>query len=142
MTNNIVSNCPLCEEHGLHLMPTEDKVMQCLNCGFVSSDKYLGTKDTNEEYMKLTDQMKEWSVDDSNFGLPRIWIPSMITLPFAMLYPITVDGKMKWALAKMVDIPKEEQKKELDDYSEGVKRRIGKLTRKLREATRQSVSTC
>ena len=30
-----------------------------------------------------------------------------------------------------------EKKKELDDYSEGVKRRIGKLTRKLREAERQ-----
>tara|TARA_R110002020_G_scaffold148564_3_gene324436 strand:+ start:650 stop:1660 length:1011 start_codon:yes stop_codon:yes gene_type:complete len=30
-----------------------------------------------------------------------------------------------------------EKKKELDDYSDGVKRRIGKLTRKLREAERQ-----
>ena len=31
----------------------------------------------------------------------------------------------------------EEKQKDLDDYSEGVKRRIGKLTRKLREAERQ-----
>ena len=108
--NGIVSNCPLCEEHSLHFMPTDDKVMQCLNCGYVSSQKYLGIKKDNEEFSKLSEEMKEWAIEDHSFGLPRIWIPSMITLPFAMLYPTNVDGKMKWALSKMVDIPKEEQK--------------------------------
>ena len=34
----------------------------------------------------------------------------------------------------------EEQKKELDDYSEGVKRRIAKLTKKMREAERREVA--
>ena len=32
---------------------------------------------------------------------------------------------------------REESKKELDDYSDGVKRRIAKLTKKMREAERQ-----
>ena len=35
------------------------------------------------------------------------------------------------------DVQASEQKKELDDYSEGVQKRIAKLTRKMREAERQ-----
>ena len=35
------------------------------------------------------------------------------------------------------DVPEGEQKKELDDYSEGVNKRIAKLTRRMREAERQ-----
>ena len=35
------------------------------------------------------------------------------------------------------DVQSSEQKKELDDYSEGVQKRIAKLTRKMREAERQ-----
>ena len=56
--------------------------------------------------------MKKWSVEKNN----QIWIPSMITLPFGMLYPINVkvgDGVktiMKWSLAEMVDIPEDERK--------------------------------
>ena len=50
--------------------------------------------------------MQSWSVEDND----RIWIPSMITLPFGTIYPTNVDGEMKWASAEMVDIPEEEQK--------------------------------
>ena len=35
------------------------------------------------------------------------------------------------------DVQASEQKKELDDYSDGVQKRIAKLTRKMREAERQ-----
>ena len=35
------------------------------------------------------------------------------------------------------DVPASEKKAELDEYSEGVKKRIAKLTRKMREAERQ-----
>ena len=35
------------------------------------------------------------------------------------------------------DVQEGEQKKELDDYSEGVNKRIAKLTRRMREAERQ-----
>ena len=55
--------------------------------------------------------MKNWAVEKNN----RIWIPSIITLPIGMLYPINIDNmvnhdtEMKWAFAPMVDISEEEK---------------------------------
>ena len=104
---NIISNCPLCEEHSLHLIgEKESQLMQCIWCGYVSSPKFTGIKDENEEYQKLTDDMKGWSKEAIN----RIWIPSMFTLPDGMIYPENEDGKMKWKLAELVDVPRDEQK--------------------------------
>ena len=50
----IVSNCPLCEDKSLHVLE-EDGIgtQQCINCGYVSSDKYIGTKDNNKYYKDL-----------------------------------------------------------------------------------------
>ena len=109
----IISDCPLCSEHSLHVIGDDtEAIMQCLHCGYVSSSKYIGDKDTNEEYKKLPDQMKKWTKSNKN----RMWIPTMLTLPDGMLYPMDdKDGKMKWGLSPMVDIPKEEQK----DYPDG-----------------------
>jgi len=117
----IISNCPLCEEHSLHVTDTNEqnnlKLMQCIHCGYVSTDKFLGTKEDNEEYQKLTDEMKEWAVENDG----RIWTPSMITLPMGMLYPFNDEDKnMKWGYAKMIDIPKEEQKNYPVPNQEGV----------------------
>ena len=120
---DIISNCFLCEEHSLHVAGTEEaQVMQCINCGYVTSTKYIGPQEENEEYKRLTEDMKRWS----KFENGRTWIPSIITLPIGMLYPIDVEVKneeasknsgiivteniMKWSFAPMVDIPKEEQK--------------------------------
>ena len=100
----IISNCPLCEEHSLHVVGEEEsQVMQCINCGYVSSTKFIGNKETNEEYKKLTDDMKSWVVEKND----RIWIPTILTLPIGMLYPIG-DDDMKWAFAPMIEIPEEE----------------------------------
>ena len=80
-----------------------------------------GTKD-NEEYQKLSDDMKNWAVETDG----RIWIPTMMTLPMGMLYPFNekpndeVDKIMKWAYAEMIDIPEEEQKKYPVPNQEGV----------------------
>jgi len=111
--NNIISNCLLCEEHSLHVIEqTEMKLMQCVNCGYTSTDKFLGTKENNDEYQKLSDDMKNWAVEHEG----RIWIPTMMTLPMGMLYPFNekpddkVDKVMKWGYAKMINIPEEEQK--------------------------------
>jgi len=106
--NSIISNCPLCEQHSLHVVgEVEVQIHQCINCGYVSSPKYIGTKETNEEYQKLTDDMKKWSVEENG----RIWIPTMMTLPTAMLYPTDgEDGVMKWAYAPIVDIPEDKRK--------------------------------
>ena len=84
---DIVSNCFLCGEHSLHVAGTEDaQVMQCINCGYTTTSKYIGTKKENEEFQKLGEDMKNWAVEKNN----RIWIPSIITLPVGMLYPINM----------------------------------------------------
>jgi len=112
----IVSNCPLCEQHSLHIIGQEEaQMLQCLHCGYVSTTKFIGKKEDNEEYQNLTEDMKNWSKEFND----RIWIPTMMTLPIGMLYPFDVeevvaDGTrrtvMKWAFAEMVNIPEEEQK--------------------------------
>ena len=106
---NIVSNCPLCEEKSLHVIGEKDaRIQQCIACGYVTNSKYKGKKETNEEFQKLGDEMQKWSKEALNY----IWIPTIMTLPDFMLYPFDdKDGEMKWALAEMVDIPKEEQEK-------------------------------
>lgn len=103
---DVVGNCFLCEEHSLHVMGTEEaQVMQCINCGYTTTSKFIGTKKTNEEFQKLSEDMKKWSKEENG----RIWIPSIITLPIGMLYPIDVKDKMKWSFAPMVEIPEEEK---------------------------------
>jgi hypothetical protein len=105
---DLVSNCFLCEEHSLHVAGTEEaQVMQCISCGYVTSTKYIGTKETNEEYQKLGEDIKKWVKEENG----RIWIPSIITLPIGMLYPIDEDNKMKWSFAPMVEIPDDEREK-------------------------------
>ena len=47
----IISNCSLCEEHSLHVIEhDETTLMQCLYCGYATSDKFVGDKVINKEY--------------------------------------------------------------------------------------------
>ena len=104
---DIIGNCPLCEERALHVAGTEEaQVMQCINCGYTTSTKFTGTKKTNEDFQKLGEDMKNWAVEKNG----KIWIPSIITLPIGMLYPINIKNKLKWAFAPMVEISEEERK--------------------------------
>ena len=104
---DIVSNCFLCGEKSLHVAGTEDaQVMQCINCGYTTSTKFKGIKADNEEFQKLGEDMKNWAKEENG----HIWIPSIITLPIGMLYPVNVKKEMKWAFAPMVKIAEEEQK--------------------------------
>ena len=109
----IISNCPLCEEQSLHVIGNEGTMttQQCISCGYATSDKFDGTKEDNEMYKTLPEEMQSWSKEANGM----VWIPSMITLPFGTLYPINIDGKMKWGFAEMVDIPKNEQ----ENYPDG-----------------------
>ena len=110
--NRFMSNCELCEEHSLHVYGDENaQIMQCVNCGYTSTSSFIGKLEENEEYKKLTGDMKKWVKETNN----RFWIPTIMTLPTGMLYPINVENEMKWAFAPMVDIPEEEQK----DYPDG-----------------------
>jgi len=105
---DLISNCFLCGEHSLHVAGTEEaQVMQCINCGYTTSTKFTGKKETNEEFQKLGEDMKNWSIEKQG----KIWIPSIITLPIGMLYPTNdEDGKMKWNFAPMVEITEEERR--------------------------------
>ena len=111
----IVSSCPLCEAHALHIIGQDDyETQQCISCGYATSKKFKldGKKrQDNEEYQKLTDDMKNWSYAKND----HLWIPTVMTLPLGMLYPLNVDNmvkhetELKWAFAPMIDITKEEQ---------------------------------
>jgi hypothetical protein len=103
---NIISNCPLCEEHALHVIGEKDELMQCLYCGYVSSQKFIGTINDNNEYKKLPEQMQKMAKEYNG----RIWIPSVLTLPMGVLTPILVEGDIFWSFAPMIDIPEDEQK--------------------------------
>ena len=103
-----IGNCFLCEEKSLHIAGREDaKVMQCINCGYTTSTKFMGTKETNEEFQKLGEDMKKWAKEENGY----IWIPTIMTLPVGMLYPTAVDDVMKWSFAPMVEISEEDRKK-------------------------------
>ena len=118
--NAIITTCPLCEDRGLHILSSNDtQTMQCLSCGYASSDKFLGNKENVPSYQSLTDEMKNWSKE----ALGRIWIPTMMTLPFGILYPLDKDGEMKWGFAEMVNIPEEEQKNYPDESGGYYKKR-------------------
>ena len=105
---DIIGNCPLCGVRALHVAGTEEaQVMQCINCGYTTSTKFKGIKADNEEFQKLGEDMKNWAIEKNN----KIWIPSIITLPIGMLYPVNINKEMKWAFAPMVEIPEQERKK-------------------------------
>ena len=97
----------------MHVIGTSDadETRQCLNCGFVTAPKFKCEEDKKEENIswgQLTDEMREWSQYKDGF----IWIPTIMTLPFGMLYPYTDKDKgLRWGFAHMITIPKEEQEK-------------------------------
>ena len=103
---DLISNCFLCGEKALHVAGTEGaQVMQCINCGYTTSTKFKGIKADNEEFQKLGEDMKNWAKEENG----HIWIPSIITLPIGMLYPVNIKKELKWAFAPMVEIPEEER---------------------------------
>ena len=105
--SNLIIECGLCGEHSLHVIGEgEYTTHQCISCGYASTNRFVGSIENNEAYKSLPEEMQSWSVENNG----RIWIPSMITLPFGTIYPINVNGEMKWAVAEMIDIPEDEQK--------------------------------
>ena len=107
----IVSNCPLCEQKSLHVLGEDEYLtQQCINCGYVTSEKFKLNGELpilNKSYRDLTNDMKDWCIEMND----RIWIPTIMTLPVGMLYPINdKEKKIKWSFAEMVDIPEKERK--------------------------------
>ena len=104
---DLISNCFLCGEKALHVAGKEEaQVMQCINCGYTTSTKFKGIKADNEDFQKLGEDMKNWAKEENG----HIWIPSIMTLPIGMLYPVNIKKEMKWSFAPMIEIPEEERK--------------------------------
>ena len=108
---SIISNCELCSEHSLHVIGEADvQMLQCIHCGYASTSKFTlngGETKDNLSWTQLTEEMKKWSKTEDD----RVWIPSIITLPFGMIYPFgDKDGVMKWGLAELVKIHVSERK--------------------------------
>jgi hypothetical protein len=101
-------DCTLCSsKRSIFLLPDDKlKTMQCLSCGFASSDRYLGDQKDNEIYMSLTPEMKKMAVFESN----RTWIPSLLTLPGGVLAPVHVEDTLFWSVVPAIDIPEDERK--------------------------------
>ena len=113
---SLITNCFICEEKSLHIIgENELETQQCINCGYSSADRFKLDTDNvedNDAYKTLTDDMKQWKIIKNN----RIWIPTIMTLPIGIIYPENIDNnvnhtvEMKWKVAKLVEIPEEEQK--------------------------------
>ena len=102
----LIVNCPLCEERSLHVIgSTEHQILQCINCGYVSSPKFMGSIEDNEEYKKLEPDMQSWAKE----AMSRVWIPTIMTLPTGLIYPFDENGKMRWGYAKMKEIAEEDR---------------------------------
>tara|TARA_Y100001963_G_scaffold136966_1_gene200160 strand:- start:951 stop:1466 length:516 start_codon:yes stop_codon:yes gene_type:complete len=122
---NIIGNCPLCEEKSLHIIgESETQTQQCINCGYVTAEKFKLDgieKEKHQEYKNLTKDMKGWVKIEND----RIWIPTIMTLPIGMLYPQNVDNlvnhktEMKWHFAEMVEIKEEEKENYKREDGEG-----------------------
>ena len=133
---NIVSNCPLCDEHSLHILgKDETQTQQCINCGYVTAEKFKLNgvkKEEHKEYKTLTDDMKRWTKESNE----RLWIPTIMTLPIGMLYPQNVDNmvnhktEMKWHFAEMKEIQEHEKEQFLDTLQieiDSLKKEVKKL---------------
>ena len=108
---NIISNCELCNERSLHLIGSdENNLQQCINCGYVTSKKFIlkkgEKKEDNLSFKELSEDMKKWCKVKKN----KIWMPMILTLPTGMIYPFDDKNKMKWGYATLVNIPINEQK--------------------------------
>ena len=106
---NLVTNCPLCEQHALHVI--EEQLSQCLYCCFVTSEKFSITNEECAEFNKLPHDMQKMAKRHND----QYWIPSVMTLPMGVINPVLVDKNLFWAYAPLVDIPENDR----DQYTTG-----------------------
>ena len=103
----IVIQCPLCSEKALNVVNDGPKqLMQCINCGYSTSDDYLGKIKDNKSFEKLDEGLKKFAKEANG----QIWIPAVLSLDAGMFYPIDIKNELNWAFSPLVEIPLEEQK--------------------------------
>jgi ribosomal protein L37AE/L43A len=109
--SQVILECPLCGKKSLSIVDKKTGYMQCLHCGYSSADKFKGNK-TNPEYEALSEDMKKMVIIEDN----KIWIPSVLTLPFGIINPVLVDKEMFWSFAPMIEIPENEKQNYPDGH--------------------------
>ena len=102
---NVVLDCPLCDKKALHIVKSSGGTMQCLNCGYVTADKFIGTKESNDAFKELDENMQKMSKEAKG----KIWIPTVLTLNNGLLSPILADGNLFWSFVPLVKIEEEEK---------------------------------
>ncbi len=103
----IVVECPLCDNKELNVVGGDKNLMQCIGCGYSSSDDYIGSMEDNKFFKSLDDNMKRWAMESNG----QIWVPSILNLSIGIYYPIDEEDKMKWAFAPIKKIPENERNK-------------------------------
>ena len=53
---------------------------------------YFHADAVRDMYVELPDEMKIWAKESDGY----IWIPSLLTLPTGMIYPLNESGELKW----------------------------------------------
>lgn len=101
----IIVDCPLCNSRGLNVIGGDKNLMQCIGCGYSTSDDYLGSIDNSEFFKELDSSMKTWAKEARG----QIWIPSILNLSIGIYYPVDIDDKMQWAFAPIEKIPEDER---------------------------------
>ena len=106
-SHKLLTYCPLCEEQSLHVINMPDgSMLQCLYCGYASSDKFMGDG-ADKELLGVEESIRKFAKQDGD----RTWIPGILTLPEGMIHMIEDHlGKPMWSYAPMKMIPEEEQK--------------------------------
>ena len=111
----ITVDCPICNKKELNVVNKEISLMQCISCGYSTSEDYKGTRKDNSNFDELDESMKKWSKESRG----HIWIPSVLNLSIGLYYPIEEKKSMKWAFAPLVNVKdsdKENYKKEDGSY--------------------------
>tara|TARA_Y100000593_G_scaffold95015_1_gene198302 strand:- start:44093 stop:44560 length:468 start_codon:yes stop_codon:yes gene_type:complete len=107
----IKTTCFLCDKESLTVEnnpPAE--LMQCLYCGYSTTHELKNHPKKCKKFKTLDEKIQKWSV----YLDKRIWIPSILSLNYGLVYPIEdeeVPWKMKWAFAPLVDVSEEDREK-------------------------------
>ena len=100
----IVSNCPLCEEQSLHVIE-EDGIgtQQCINCGYATTSKFIGTREDNETYKTLPEEeQKNYPVENGEGFYKQIYDTEN-----AKIYDIFLDAMVEMNKKAKADGPTE-----------------------------------
>ena len=105
-------DCPVCKSKNC-FETTENDVTSylCLRCGYTSNSLLKQNSKSLEEVMETTPQLaKDLQIYDYTREL--YWIPTVINMgDRGIIYPEGTANNWKWKYAKVVDVPKESQKK-------------------------------